>query len=108
VTVPRLRCRIVAGAANNQLEEPEDASRLRDAGILYAPDYVITAGGVIHLAGSETLRWPEQEVARRLEGIGETLTAVYRSADEEGITTDAAAEHMARDRIEAVRARSRP
>jgi leucine dehydrogenase len=106
-TIPRLRCRIVAGAANNQLKESDDASRLRDAGILYAPDYVINAGGVMHLAGSETLRWPEQELARRLRGIGDTLAAVYRSADEEDITTDAAAERLAQARIDAARARSR-
>jgi leucine dehydrogenase len=106
VTVPRLRCRIVAGAANNQLAEPEDATRLSGAGILYAPDYVINAGGVIHLAGSEALRWSEEEVARRLAGIGDTLTTVYRLADEEGITTDAAAKRLARSRIDAARARS--
>ena len=44
-TIPRLRCRIVAGAANNQLATPEDADRLAAAGILYAPDYVVNAGG---------------------------------------------------------------
>jgi leucine dehydrogenase len=104
VTVPSLRCRIVAGAANNQLEEAEDASRLRAQGILYAPDFVINAGGVMHLAGRETLRWPEQELARRLGGIGDTLTGVYRAAEEAGITTDAAAERLARDRIAAARA----
>ena len=54
-SIPLLRCRVVAGAANNQLATPWDADRLRDRGILYAPDYVINAGGVIHLAGYERL-----------------------------------------------------
>src|SRR5207244_1592511 len=52
-SIPRLRCRIVAGSANHQLAEPSDADRLREAGILYAPDYVINAGGVIQLVGLE-------------------------------------------------------
>ena len=51
-TIPRLRCRVVAGAANNQLAAPVDADRLSAAGILYAPDYVVNAGGVLHLAGT--------------------------------------------------------
>ena len=55
-TIPRLRCRVVAGAANNQLAAPVDADRLAAAGILYAPDYVVNAGGVLHLAGYETPR----------------------------------------------------
>ena len=56
-TIPRLRCRVVAGAANNQLAAPVDADRLAAAGILYAPDYVVNAGGVLHLAGYERLGW---------------------------------------------------
>src|SRR5207302_8349119 len=52
-TIPRLRCRMVAGSANNQLAEPEDAERLREAGILYASDFVINAGGVLNSLGTE-------------------------------------------------------
>jgi leucine dehydrogenase len=54
-TIPRLRCRIVAGSANNQLGEPEDADRLREAGILYAPDFVINAGVITTEAAAEQL-----------------------------------------------------
>ncbi|MBI2238223.1 MAG: hypothetical protein HYU54_06840 [Actinobacteria bacterium] len=100
-TIPRLRCRVVAGAANNQLSAPEDAERLRAAGILYAPDFVVNAGGVLSLAGLETLGWAEDELAKRLEGIGDTLREVFRVAGDEGITTDAAATRIARDRIAA-------
>jgi leucine dehydrogenase len=69
--------------------------------ILYAPDYVINAGGVMHLAGYETLGWDEAMMRARLAGIGETLLDLYRTAEDEGITTAEAAERLARARIEA-------
>jgi glutamate dehydrogenase/leucine dehydrogenase len=100
-SIPRLRCRIVAGSANNQLATPEDAQRLQDQGILYAPDYVISAGGVIQLVGLEDNGWDEQELERNLMGIGDTLREVFRDADENGITPAAAAERLAAQRIAA-------
>jgi leucine dehydrogenase len=103
-TIPRLRCRAVAGAANNQLAEPLDAELLAERGILYAPDFVINAGGVLHLAGYETLRWTEEQMAVRLAGIGDTLLEVYDAADHKGITTEAAANRFARSRLDAARA----
>ncbi len=100
-SIPNLRCRIVAGCANNQLAEPEeDAARLRAVGILYAPDYVINAGGVIHAWGVESLGWDEATVEARLASIGDSLTAIYSRAEQEGITTEAAAERLARSRLE--------
>ncbi len=102
-TIPHLRCRLVAGAANNQLGTARDADLLGDAGILFAPDYVINAGGVIHLAGNETLGWDEDTMARRLEGIGDTLLEVYEIAEREGISTTAAADRLATARIDAAR-----
>ena len=102
-TIPRLRCSAVAGSANNQLATPQDAERLRQAGVVYAPDYVINAGGVIHLAGYERLGWDETKMAARLEGIGGTLTRVFATADAEGITTDAAAGRIAMARLAAGR-----
>ncbi len=103
-TIPKLRCRVVAGAANNQLTEPGDAELLAEAGVLYAPDFVINAGGVLHLAGSETLAWTPEEMATRLAGIGDTLLQVFDAADRDGITTDAAAVRLARSRIDAAHA----
>jgi glutamate dehydrogenase/leucine dehydrogenase len=100
-TIPRLACRVVAGAANNQLGAPQDAALLSQRGILYAPDYVINAGGVIHLAGYETLGWDDAMMQERLAGIGDTLLALYRTADQEGITTAEAADRLARSRIAA-------
>jgi leucine dehydrogenase len=99
-TIPRLRCAIVAGAANNQLSEPQDAERLAERGILYAPDYVVNAGGIIHLAALEMLG---EDIARRDEriaGIAGTLAEAYRIADAEGISTERAAERMAQTRLE--------
>jgi leucine dehydrogenase len=98
-SIPKLRCRIVAGAANNQLATPEDAERLRAAGILYAPDFVINAGGAMHGIGLEQLGWDEAELGRRVEGIGETLTRIFERADAEGITTAEAAERLAAERL---------
>jgi leucine dehydrogenase len=98
--IPGLRCRIVAGSANNQLAEPEDAARLAEAGILYAPDYVINAGGVIHAWGTEGLGWSPQQVEARLAGIGTSLREIFAGAAAEGLTTEAAAERLARSRLD--------
>ena len=105
-TIPGLACRIVAGAANNQLATPQDAARLAARGILYAPDYIANAGGVIWLAGYETLGWDEPQMRARLAGIEQTLEDVFRSADAEGITTAEAAHRLARARIDAVAGQS--
>ena len=100
-TIPRLACRVVAGAANNQLGTSEDAALLAQRGILYAPDYVINAGGVIHLAGYETLGWDEARMRARLAGIGETLAGIFGTADAERITTVEAADRLALARLAA-------
>ena len=98
-TIPRLRCRVVAGAANNQLAAPEDADRLAAAGILYAPDYVVNAGGVLHLAGYERLGWTPEQMADRLAGIGDTLNSVFGAAERDGVSPERAAARIARARI---------
>jgi leucine dehydrogenase len=100
-TIPRLRCRVVAGAANNPLSDRSDGDLLREAGILYAPDFVINGGGAIHLIGYEALGWTQEQVERGLTGIGETLTEIYQQADAAGISTETAAERLAYARLEA-------
>jgi leucine dehydrogenase len=95
----RLRCAIVAGSANNQLAQPEAAEILSRRGILYAPDYVINAGGAIGVAGIEQLGWSQGQVDAALEKIGETLRDVYRRSDEQGISTAAAADALAEERL---------
>ena len=98
-TIPRLRCRVVAGAANNQLAEPEDAERLAERGILYAPDYVVNAGGVIHLVGFELLGEDRERVDERLRGIADTLTEVFEKADADGLSAAAAADAIVEQRL---------
>lgn len=95
-TIPRLGCGIVAGSANNQLATPEDAERLADRWILYAPDFVVNAGGamafgLLHagLADPEEL---EERVATR---IGESLGAVFAEAAVEGVSPLVAARRLA-------------
>ena len=98
-TASRLRCRVVAGSANNQLAQPEAAEVLHARGILYAPDYVINSGGAIGLVGLEQLGWHQSELDAGLAQIGETLRDVYRRAEAGGISTSAAAEALAEERI---------
>ena len=100
-SIPRLRCRAVAGCANNQLATPEDGERLHEAGILYAPDYVANAGGVIQLVGLEDLGWDEDELQRGLAKIGDTLRELFRAAVVEGMAPTAAAEQLVTERLEA-------
>ena len=98
-TVPLLRCRVVAGSANNQLAAPEDAERLRERGILYAPDYVVNAGGVIQLIGLEDEGWDEAELEQGLARIGDSLRELLAEAAAEGITPVAAAERLVARRL---------
>src|SRR6185437_11268379 len=90
-SIPALRCKIVAGSANNQLATAEDADRLHERGILYAPDYVVNAGGVIQLVGLEDEGWDEAELQRGLAKIGDTLRQVFAESERDGITPAAAA-----------------
>ncbi|GAA3395382.1 Glu/Leu/Phe/Val dehydrogenase [Cryptosporangium minutisporangium] len=92
--VPQLRCRAVVGPANNQLASPDVAGLLHDRGILWAPDYVASAGGIVHAVAVELYREPEYVVAARIERIGETLTEVYRMAAESGVAPATAAEAL--------------
>jgi leucine dehydrogenase len=101
-SILRLRCRVVAGSANNQLAEPADADRLAERGILYAPDFVINAGGVFYNGGTEAFGWDEARVERALEGIGATLAEIYTRSEAEGISTGRAAEALAESRLAAV------
>jgi leucine dehydrogenase len=100
-TIARLRCAIVAGAANNQLADPADADRFVEHDVLYAPDYVVNAGGIIHLASLELLGEDERRRDERVRGIADTVREVFERADSDGVSTSAAAEAMVRDRLAA-------
>lgn len=98
-TLPRLKARVVAGGANNQLATPEMGDRLREAGVLYAPDYVINGGGIINVAaeisGTYDPAWVEAKVQRLVQTLGEVLDEA-RTA---GRSTNRVADEMARKRI---------
>jgi leucine dehydrogenase len=98
-TIPELRCAAVVGSANNQLATAQDAQRIHDAGVLYAPDFVASAGGVINIA-HEREGYDRARAYARIAGIGGTLHQVFDLAEHEGITTDEAAGRLAERRIE--------
>jgi leucine dehydrogenase len=103
-TIPDLRCRVVCGAANNQLERPEHAAAVAARGIVYAPDYVVNAGGIINISEEFVPGGYDPERARRsVARIEETLTTVFRLAREQNLTPAAAADRMAEDRLRAGR-----
>ncbi len=101
-TIEQLKCSIVAGTANNQLEDEEKhGQRLKDKGILYAPDFVINAGGLINVY-HEIKGYSETAAYRDIEKINDRLTDIYKIAKEEDIHTQAAAKAFAKRRIETI------
>ena len=100
-TIPVLKANIVAGAANNQLEDEHHDNLLREYGILYAPDYVINAGGLINVY-SELVDWSLERSKRKAGEIYSTLLQIFELAEEHGITSAEAADKLARKRVERV------
>lgn len=100
-TIPRLNCRLVVGSANNQLAHDDDADRLLDQGIVYVPDFVANAGGVINVA-DELHGYDRDRVMRKVRGLGERTKDILESARTLSITPNEAAIRIAMARIEAV------
>jgi leucine dehydrogenase len=98
-SIARLRTSIVAGGANNQLATADDGKRIADAGILYAPDYVINGGGIINVACEYYGNVDDAEVLRQVAAIGPRLTGIFEEAKKTGLPTNAIADHMARSII---------
>ena len=96
-TIQRLKAKIVAGCANNQLAEPRHDQALLDAGILYAPDYVINAGGIINVSFEED--YCVDKSTKKVEEIYHTLLDVFAKADEQNKPTGIIADEMAREII---------
>ena len=102
-TIAQLQCKIVAGSANNQLQDKQkDSQRLQQKGILYAPDYVINAGGFINIT-SEIGGYKLEEARSRVLNIPQTLENIFSVAKSEGITTTQAADKLAEHRIRQAR-----
>lgn len=94
-----LRVRAVVGAANNQLAERAVAELLQERGIVWAPDFVVNAGGVVYLDLASAPEVPQAELDDRIAGIGRTVRAVLRGAQSSGETTLGAAERLAEQRL---------
>ncbi len=100
-SIPRLRTEIVAGGANNQLAVGADGQRLSDAGILYAPDYVINGGGIINVSSEYYGDLDEEEVMESVAQIGPRLTGIFEEAAATGKPTNVIADTMAQKIIAA-------
>ncbi|MFC3228895.1 Glu/Leu/Phe/Val dehydrogenase [Marinibaculum pumilum] len=100
-SIPALDARIVAGSANNQLATAEDGARLADRGILYAPDYVINAGGIINVAAELGGRYDRAAVEVKVRAIADTLTEIFQAAGDGD--TAAVADRIALQRLAALR-----
>lgn len=98
--VPRLRCRVVAGAANNQLADEAVAGLLSARGILWAPDFVVNAGGLINIS-VELGGYDPAAARRRVEGIAATLQEIFDASERLRITPLAAATDLAQRRLAA-------
>ncbi len=97
-TIPRLRVEVICGAANNQLREEQHGRAIERRGIIYVPDYVANAGGVIN-ASREVTGWSVARSAQALEAIYDTTLEVFALAKSQGIPTSEAADRLAQSRI---------
>ena len=98
-TIPRLRCVAIAGCANNQLAVDSDIERIVERGILYAPDFVVNAGGVINIA-AETDGYSAERAGEMVDRIHDNLVAVFETAGIDGVNTHEAATLFAQRRID--------
>ena len=101
-TIRRLRAKVVAGAANNQLLTPDDGRKLWHHGIVYVPDFIINAGGVINLA-VEVDGYDEDIARERVGHIYDTVTEVLKTSHKRGIPPHEAADRLAEERLERAR-----
>jgi leucine dehydrogenase len=105
-SIPTIKASIVAGGANNQLETDADGQRLSDAGILYAPDYVINGGGIINVACEYAGDVDDADVDSLVAAIGPRLTKIFEEAEASGKPTNIIADVHARAIIAAARRES--
>ena len=97
-TIPKLKVQIVAGAANNQLLEERHGALLRERNILYAPDYVANAGGILN-GCIELLGWERERALRKVDEIYDTLLQIFETAQAQSLITNAAADQLAEERL---------
>jgi glutamate dehydrogenase/leucine dehydrogenase len=100
-TIEQLHCRAIVGSANNQLQEARHGDYLHEKGILYAPDYLVNAGGLIQVA-DEVEGYEEKRVLAKTKAIYDMLLTIYERSQEENIPTCRAADQLVMERIEKV------
>lgn len=102
-TIPRLKCKVIGGAANNQLlDENRHAQALKDRGILYVPDYVINAGGIINVSLElEPGGYDETKAVAKIRNIFDALRSIFETAKRRNVTTHAAAQEVAENNLKA-------
>lgn len=98
-TIPQLKASIVAGSANNQLAEARHDKMLHDRGILYAPDYVINAGGMLNASGDIFGEYDVNEVMKKISGLYDVTLRIFETAQQEGRLTSEVADELARQKI---------
>lgn len=101
-TIPRLKAKVIAGSANNQLKDPRHGEMLHEKGIIYAPDYVINSGGVINVA-DELNGYNEERALKKVAKIYQNVEKVLEISIRDGIPSYLAADRMAEERIEKLR-----
>jgi len=104
-TIPQIKAKVIAGAANNQLKETRHGDLIHELGIVYAPDYVINAGGVINVA-DELYGYNRERAMKKVEGVYDNIAKVIEISKRDGIPTYLAADRLAEERI-ATMAKSR-
>lgn len=97
-TIPQIKAKVIAGAANNQLKETRHGDLIHELGIVYAPDYVINAGGVINVA-DELYGYNRERAMKRVEGVYDNIAKVIEISKRDGIPTYLAADRLAEERI---------
>ncbi|GIN85541.1 leucine dehydrogenase [Heyndrickxia sporothermodurans] len=97
-TIPQLKAKVIAGSANNQLKETRHGDQIHEMGIVYAPDYVINAGGVINVA-DELYGYNRDRAMKKVEGIYNSVAKVIEISKRDGIPTYVAADRMVEERI---------
>ncbi|MCO4792539.1 MAG: Glu/Leu/Phe/Val dehydrogenase [Bacteriovoracaceae bacterium] len=101
-TIDRLKCKIISGAANNQLAEDRHGVILREKGILYAPDYLINAGGLMNVS-IEFEGWSDSKATRMVDTIYDTTLKIFKISDDQDIPVHKATDILAESRIESIK-----
>lgn len=101
-TIPQLKCKIVNGAANNQLKEDKHGQELKDRGILYSPDYLINAGGLMNVS-IEFEGWNDYKSRRMIDTIYDTTLRIFNMSEERNIPVNKATDLLAEERLESMK-----